>query len=245
MDLADDIAYSAYDLEDTMEAGIIAPFDFVSTADKTLERITTDVNMRLPKHYPSERVTEEQVLRKLATVFGTILTYADTRHPYDMTQWVERTVFVGRSHNEALLHARNHLVRRQFLETLIEGNIGGISIQVNRDQPFLSKLTIDFDRLLTIECMKAFNFHTVIASRKLQIPHHRGKHIVKGLFQVLEQDNEGALLSEVQRIRLHNCGPDERMRLIADVIASLTDIEAVRLFHRLNGGAAGSVFDYT
>lgn|GEM_PF-112365 len=250
MDVADDIAYSAYDLEDTMEAGIVTPFDFFSVYDDTLERITTHVNSQLTNHgYTS--VEAEEVLRELGRVFETILQDADTAHPYDLNSRergpIERMVFVGRSHNEAVLHAQNALIRRQFLETLIESNVNGISVEIDREKPFMSRLSVSRPCLLRIECMKAFNFYKVISSRKLQIPHHRSAQVVGSLFDILEDDKEGRLLSDVERDVLKQCGRDKhrRMRLICDIIASRTDSEAIRLFNRLSGHGNGSVFfDY-
>lgn len=246
MDIADDIAYSAYDLEDTMEAGIVTPFDFISVEDQILEKITSDVAAEFKKRNLNFSITPGIVLEELAKVFGIILTDADAQDPYDLNIWNERAVFVGRSHNEALLHAKNHLIRRQFLETLIEGSIDAIDVDLDKDKPFMSELKVRPWFLLTIECMKAFNFHKVISSRKLQIPHYRGKHIVEGLFEALKKDKEGLLLSELERIQLAGCGGDEfkRARLISDIIAGLTDMEAIRLFNRLNGGGNTSVFEY-
>lgn len=249
MDIADDIAYSAYDLEDTMEAGIITPFDFTSVEDDILKKIETDIASQLAKQKRKLDivVTPEVVVKELVKVFGTILMYADERHPYDLRDWTERAVFVGRSHNESLLHARNQLIRRQFLETLIEESIGAIWVDLDEDKPFMSKLQIKKENWLTIECMKAFNFHMVISSRQLQIPHYRGKKIIEGLFEAFADDREGSLMSEVERIRLAACKDDEfkRMRLVSDTIAGLTDVEAIRLFNRLNGGGNMSVFEYS
>lgn len=244
MDIADDIAYSAYDLEDTMEAGIISPFDFISVYDDTLEKITEYVNAQLEKR-KFERVEKRDVLIELSNVFETILQYADP-HGYDMSIVEDRQVFVGRSYNESMLHAHNSLIRRQFLETLIEENVRGVTAELNPDQPFLSTIVIDRDRLMRIECMKAFNFHKVIASHKLQIPHHRSAKIISSLFDALKRDREGRLLTDVERMQLGQCQSDkQRMRLICDIIASRTDSEAIHLFNRLNGFGNGSVFDYS
>lgn len=246
MDIADDIAYSAYDLEDTMESGIVTPLDFISVDDDMLENITRDVNWQLDKRKVKLKVTPRDVLKQLGNVFATILTYADTQNPYNMDDRDERAVFVGRSHNEAVFHEKNRLIRRQFLETLIEGNIGAISAKLNANKPFLSTLHVKIPNLLKIECMKAFNFYKVIASRKLQIPHHRSKRIIAYLFDALADDTKGALMSELEREQLSNCkNKPQRMRLVCDIIAGRTDMEATHLFNRLNSGVNGSVFDYS
>lgn len=244
MDIADDIAYSAYDLEDSMEAGIVSPFDFISVEDEILDKITKDVSRQFGKRGDDRRITPLVVLEQLSKVFGIILTDADEKNPYDLCNWTHRAVFVGRSHNEAMLHAHNPLIRRQFLETLIEGHINAIDVEVDEARPFLSRLTINPDRLITLECMKSFTYHKVITSQKLQIPHYRGKQVVKFLFATL-RENRRLLPAGIRRqYDLHRTDPDGQARIVCDYIASLTDHEAMRLYHRLNGGRNTSVFDY-
>jgi dGTPase len=214
MDFADDIAYSAYDLEDTLEAGIVTPFDFLSVTDELLERIRKDVacqykkkGFQLPTNF-----SNNSILRELHRVFGLILAYADPINPYDMNLWQHRAVFVGRSHMESLLHAQDPLVRRQFLETLIESSISGIYVEFNRARPFLTRVMMKPERLLTLETLKAFNFQKVILSRKFQIPRHRGLHVVGGLFDILNSPEGRRLLSARSREEMSRNGKSDVTR---------------------------------
>jgi len=65
--------------------------------------------------------------------------------------------------------------------------------------------------------------------------------------QQLAQDLNGVLLSDVERAQVAKFGDQDdprRLRLICDVIAGMTDREAVKLFNHLNSGNDMSVFDY-
>ena len=253
MDIADDIAYSAYDLEDTMEADIVLPFDLISLYKKDLTNIKNDIVNGIEKGsiaLPSKHITEENILRTLIEPFATILEDEDT---YNFKDQAERTVYVARSYGESILHAKNPLIRRQFLETLIQRNIDAITVKLNKDKPYLSKIQINEHRLMIIECLKKFNFHKVIATKKIQIAQNRSKHILEFIFNALFEDIEkGYLLSDEQNqyldeqiISLKDKGEKEiesaKKRFVCDIIANLSDEEAVRLFKKLNGD--GNFFD--
>jgi dGTP triphosphohydrolase len=46
MDLADDIAYSTYDLEDCLKAGFLTPADILSSRNELLLRVATKVSKK-------------------------------------------------------------------------------------------------------------------------------------------------------------------------------------------------------
>jgi len=258
MDIADDIAYSAYDLEDTMEADIVLPFDLISLSDEYLTKIKVDINKGIQKKSIAleKDISEDDVLETLHTVFGTILEFEDTYNlegeKNDSTLPPDRIVFVARSYGESILHAKNPLIRRQFLETLIQRNINAITVSLNEDKPLLSKIHIDEDRLMVIECLKKFNFHKVIATKKIQMAQHRSGRILKCIFDALFEDIEkGYLLTDeqLQYLEYLKCKGEEdkdksaEKRFVCDIIANLSDHEAVRLFNKLNGD--GNFFEYS
>ena len=234
MDIADDIAYSAYDLEDTLESGIVTPLDLMSIDDDTLGKIRKNVLASMGGVIPAVKVTDEAIIESLSEAFGTLVEIGDST--YDLAKHRRhRLAFVGRTYLESTEHAKNPLVRRQYLETLIESNVEAIDYELNEDLPSLSRLTIDPRSLFGIECMKAFNFHRVITSRRLKMYHHRSKEIVSDLFDIFIRDKNGDLLSDgLRRTRKSLNGDEARVaRLVADHLSSLTDMEATRLHDQL------------
>jgi dGTP triphosphohydrolase len=233
-----------------MVAGIVAPFDFLSVDDDTLNAIAGDVNHQMRKRFPRvPKVSNVDVLVELAHVFENILEDAAKitgKGRYDLEKWNHKATFVGRSYGESILHAENPLIRRQFLETLIQRTIDSINVRLNVERPFQSTVEISYDRLLVIECLKAFNFHKVIATKRIQMAQYRSREILTCLFETLTKDlSRGYLLTDEQRLYLRTLRlRNERMRFVCDIIASLSDLEAVRLYGRLSGDGAGNFAEY-
>ena len=62
MDLADDIAYSTYDLEDAFKAGFLSPIEMAATPISVKQEIASEVNEKLREEYPDEKQMAVSIL---------------------------------------------------------------------------------------------------------------------------------------------------------------------------------------
>ncbi|MEO3690503.1 deoxyguanosinetriphosphate triphosphohydrolase family protein [Roseateles paludis] len=264
MDIADDIAYSAYDLEDTLEAGIVTPLDLVAPDDELLASIRSEEGVRACLGLLADDDVEaanSRILEALTQVFASLFDLGDA-YPHIQADSVEgnraRHIFVARTYLESVMHARHPMVRRQFLEALIERHIGAVDIEVDRGTAHFSRVVVEPESKLRIECLKAFNFHRVINSRRLKMVHYRSRKIVGELFDTLfenavENDPKlrGLLLPDSMQEQLRSQGAlrgtaaeAQAARLVADHVSSLTDTEALRLHAQLTSDQTGSFNAY-
>ena len=79
MDLADDIAYSTYDLEDAFKNGFLSPISMMSLDDIKKRQIAEEVNEKMKDEYENDSVnlTEEDVNQVFLFVFEAIYSQSD------------------------------------------------------------------------------------------------------------------------------------------------------------------------
>lgn len=230
MDIADDIAYSTYDLEDAMIAGMVTPFDVIACEDRILKLISDQVSAKL-----GCTIDSKDVASILMHVFSNVLRYADPRDYKDNTL-IQRIIYVARSYRENIHHATNHPARRRFMETLIENAVRSISVDTNGDEPMLFRIKVDPGKLLEIECLKAYTFFSVTSSQAHQILNHRNKAVIKGIWERFRLGEGYSLVpddmrQEFDEVLLASVG--QGLRFQSDLIAALTDMEAITLYERL------------
>src|SRR5690606_2843172 len=68
MDIADDIAYSNYDLEDSFKAGFLSPMDLLYTPKQLVENLVESIN-----NSNSFDIDADEVLDILISIYGGIL----------------------------------------------------------------------------------------------------------------------------------------------------------------------------
>ena len=130
----------------------------------------------------------------------------------------------------------------RFTSTLISQFVDSIKVEVNHENPPLSRAYLESDVRTRVELLKHLNYETVIRSHRLRVVAHRGREIVSSIFKAIF-DNPDILPD--QQLKLHLSLPDAssaRMRCICDYVACLTDREAVDLYARLYSETYTSIY---
>lgn len=223
MDIADDIAYSTYDLEDAMKGGFTHPLALLTKLGNQtlLKRLVEKVKKEV------KDVTQGDVFDALTDLL-------------QLTTDGEKPLQV---YAESKLIAGDGRMRSQFSSELIGKFIRGISIKprAGRDLRF-SDVVVARPTKVQIESLKHLNYLLTIMSPRLKVVEYRGYEVVRTIFEALSSD-EGHLLlpDDVQAMYERLNDTDSKMRMICDFVAGMTDRYAVEFYSRLRETGA-SIF---
>jgi len=133
--------------------------------------------------------------------------------------------------------------RKHAISKLVSFLVRHIKIEHNDnfEHPLLAyqaTLSEPADQILSL--LKNFIFKHVIKSPKVQALEFRGQQMILRLFEVLSDNPYRLLPEEHQQAYRASKNPQ---RAICDYIASLTDSQATKLYHKLFTPSMGSIFD--
>jgi len=228
MDLADDIAYSTYDLEDTFKAGFLNPLDLISLTPEFRERVAGAVSKAIPGF------TADDVRDELIGMFQTLVSAGSGDEPLASAiaayQSAKETASIG--------YARTALTAEMVGEF-----VEGVEFVFDPNCPPLSIARLGGATLRRVETLKHVTYEATIKSSRLKIAEYRGKEIVNTIFAALSGTDGDALLPDDFREQFERLvGEENKKRLICDYIAGMTDAYAIEFYARLTSENARTIF---
>ena len=236
MDMADDIAYSTYDLEDALKAGFVSPIRMISaTSDQTIigslqkkANINRDKFMEIVMALWVDRIFDWETLG---------INLDELKKPGAMTLLVAHVDRTARNLSD------EGDLRTKLTSELVGEYIDGVNVEVNSKIPALSKVTPRPDLQARVEVLKHLTYELVIQSPRLKTVEYRGSRIVEEIFGALTEPDGNLLLPDDYRDFIaNNTNESERDRAVCDFIAGMTDRYAVEFYGRLKSESAQTIF---
>jgi dGTPase len=227
MDLADDIAYSTYDLEDSMKGGFSHPM-----ALRT--KLGTDPELVKRVH---AKVREEIKGVKKWEVFQALQELLDLDAASDEDPAFSAMLMF----HQSKLVASHGQLRIGFTSSLVDKFVRSVKVEPQEDLRF-SRVYLPRSEQIQIESLKRLNYELIIMSPRLKVVQYRGYELVKTVFVALAKDDGHLLLPEDCRVMFGRLQKEsERKRLICDFVSGMTDRYAIEFYGRLRG-AGESIF---
>ena len=246
MDIADDIAYSTYDLEDAFKAEFLSPMKMLASEAELLERVAKKVKDRLRLSRFGKKAVQKVLLENYQEIFiEDVISFAErnrinrlddlipllSSHAFDLSNRICCNGYFRTKHTSELVH--------EFMS--------GIEVKLDDKAPALSKVSLRADVGKKVEVLKNYTYEAVIMSPRLKVTEFRGYEIVSEIYK--------ALTNTVGFFRGYKLLPDDfqilyeglsdkasKNRVVCDFIAGMTDRYAVEFYARLKSENPQTIF---
>ena len=238
MDLADDIAYSTYDLEDSFKAGFLTPLTILASPPELLERVSRQIRKRTEL-----KLDREDVMEVLYDTFTSAILPSYEDVPVDRITEAAAIKIAAEAYSQSNDAAGDGTIRVSLTSDLITFLMSGVKVSPNFEIPSMSKAYFDDDTLKRVEVLKTYTYEATIMSSRLKVAEHRGYEIVQSIFEGIVSDGGKYLMPDDFRRAYENFDDEvDKKRVICDFIAGMTDRYAIEFYARLRGENPQSIF---
>jgi dGTPase len=231
MDWADDVAFAVADMEDFFAAGLI-PLDRLAIAKTAVDQFLNEVFDRYEQENKTPPYPEEKLRETFRNLVSAALPFTE---PY--------TGSVG------------HRASLQSLSADLIGTYVDAFRLKDNWRPGERRVVIDDDARKEVVMLKELTWQYVIKNPALAIIQHGQRQIVEELFRVFliaaKTPASRSIFPPVNREQLERAvksvpeedQPTATARVVIDLIAGLTEQQALALYQRLSGMFPGSILD--
>jgi dGTPase len=235
MDVADDIAYSTYDLEDAFKAGLLTPLDLITPEDKVVDEVAQRVTEK--DAVPADQAVVRDVLQKLFRDFA----HPESRPPKGAwRRWYLEEL--TRSYTTARTYAESGFLRTALTSALVDSFIGAVELRLDEATPQLSGVDLRDEERLQVAVLKHLAYVLLISTSRMRVVAHRASGMVRHIFEALSGPKGEDLLPPDVAERHRQADDGQKPRVICDFIAGMTDRYAVELYARLTSETFYSMF---
>jgi dGTPase len=222
MDWADDLTYAVHDVDDFYRAGLI-PLDRLASGGIEVERFRSRL-------IETSQASNESDAHALVEALGDVLSLFQITEAYSGTE-------------------DQRIALRMFGSRLIGRYVDAVEVR-DPSVPGKAVLAIDPKLVRQVRALKAATWLYVVRRPSLALIQHGQRRIIDGLFEwyydATAPGGDARLLPPAYQARLSpDASSADRMRLVVDLIASLSEQAAVELHRRLSGTGGGSAMDAT
>lgn len=238
MDIADDIAYSTYDLEDALKAGFLTPAAMLAPSGEVVDEVAE----RVRRSTQDDTFTAVDVRDILHSIFSEAASFSPEPELTDDPELRWRMQFFVAMEGSRQLGGNGYF-RAQFTSDLIGRFIHGVQF-VQRTPLSASGAQLEAGTRREVEVLKHFTFVALIKSTRVVVAQFRADDIVSTIFTAVERscDTHTPLMPDDYRRIWHRIDEQKRKRVICDFIASMTDRYALEFFGRIRSERPQSIF---
>lgn len=240
MDIADDIAYSTYDLDDSFKAGFIKPIDLLCASEKVLEKVAEKVNAKISGADIDMKEAHDRI--------NEMIFFDQFELPKELKKLLSKDeqhwVSIQYANNLSNEIARNAYFRTRFTSKLVGDAIRKVVIKkINQSIPALSEVELEYDKSINVEILKNFIYESQILSPRVQMVSFRSKEIIDTIYKILlEKEGYRLLPDDFRTIVKKLKAPEDKKRTVCDFIAGMTDRYALEFYGRLTSENPQTIF---